>query len=343
MLLKCCTQYAGKFGKLSSGHRTAKGQFSFQSQRKAMPKSVQTTAQLHSFRMLTRSCSKSSKLGFNSMWTENFRMYKLDLEKVEEPEIKLSTSVGSWKSKRIPEKHLLLLHWVHQSLCVDHNKLWGILKEIGIPEKLTCLLRNLYAGQEAIVRTEHGTIDWFKIGKGVCQSCILSPCLFNLYAEYKMPGWMKHKLESILPGEISITSGMQMTPPLWQKAEEELKSLLKVKEESESESCVVMSDSLRPRELYSPWNFLGQNTGVGNLSLLQGIFPTPWLNPGLLHCSQILYQLSRKGHLRILEWVAYPFSSGSSWLRNPTRVSCIEVGFFTNWASREAWRVKKLA
>ena len=68
---------------------------------------------------------------------------------------------------------------------------------------------------------------------------------------------------------------MQMTPPLWQKAEEELKSLLKVKEESESESCVVMSNSLRPRELYSPWNFLGQNTGVGNLSLLQGIFPTP--------------------------------------------------------------------
>ena len=70
--------------------------------------------------------------------------------------------------------------------CVDHNKLWEILKEMGIPEHLTCLLRNLYAGQEAAVRTGHGTTDWFQIGKGVCQGCILSPCLFNLYAEYIM-------------------------------------------------------------------------------------------------------------------------------------------------------------
>ena len=70
--------------------------------------------------------------------------------------------------------------------CVDHNKLWKILKEMGIPDHLTCLLRNLYAGQEATVRTEHGTTDWFQIGKGVCQVCILTPCLFNLYAEYIM-------------------------------------------------------------------------------------------------------------------------------------------------------------
>ena len=70
--------------------------------------------------------------------------------------------------------------------CVDHNKLWKILKEIGIPDHLTCLLRNLYAGQEATVRTGHGTTDWFQIGKGVCQSCILSSCLFNLYAKYIM-------------------------------------------------------------------------------------------------------------------------------------------------------------
>ena len=96
---------------------------------------------------------------------------------------------------------------------VDHNKLWKILKEMGIPDHLTCLLRNLYAGQEATVRTGHGTTDWFQIGKGVRQGCILSPCLFNLYAEYIMEtlGWMKHKLESKLPGEISITSDMQMT------------------------------------------------------------------------------------------------------------------------------------
>jgi len=69
---------------------------------------------------------------------------------------------------------------------VDHNKLWKILKEMGIPDHLTCLLRNLYAGQEATVRNEHGTTDWFPVGKGVCQGCILSPCLFNLYAEYIM-------------------------------------------------------------------------------------------------------------------------------------------------------------
>ena len=96
----------------------------------------------------------------------------------------------------------------------DHNKLWKILKEMGIPDHLTCLLRNLYAGQEATVRTGHGTTGWFQIGKGVHQGCILSPCLFNLYAEYimEMLGWMKHKLESRLPGEIAITSDMQMIP-----------------------------------------------------------------------------------------------------------------------------------
>ena len=103
--------------------------------------------------------------------------------------------------------------------CVDHNKLWKILREMGIPDHLTCFLRNLYAGQEAAVRTGHGATDWFQIGKGVRQGCILSPCLINLYAEYIMRtlDWKKHKLESRLPGEISITSDMQMTPPLWQK------------------------------------------------------------------------------------------------------------------------------
>jgi len=89
---------------------------------------------------------------------------------------------------------------------VDHNKLWKILKEMGIPDHLKCLLRNLYAGQEATVRTGHGTTDWFQIGKGVRQGCTLSPCLFNLYASYKMPG----KLESRLLGEISIISDMQV-------------------------------------------------------------------------------------------------------------------------------------
>ena len=91
------------------------------------------------------------------------------------------------KSKRVPEKHLFLLFDYAKAVdCVDHNKLWKILKEMGIPNHLTCLLRNLYAGQEATVRTGHGTTDWFKIEKGVCRGCILSPCLFNLYAEYIM-------------------------------------------------------------------------------------------------------------------------------------------------------------
>ena len=99
----------------------------------------------------------------------------------------------------------------------------------------------------------------------------------------------------------------------------------------------VVSDCLQPHGLYSPWNSPGQNTGVGSLSLLQGIFPTQELNPGLSHCRQILYQLSHKGSPRILEWIAYPFSSGSSQPRNQTGVSCIAGGFFTNWALRE-WR-----
>ena len=103
--------------------------------------------------------------------------------------------------------------------CVDHNKLWEILQEMGIPDHPTCLLRNLYAGQEATVRTGHGTRDCLQIGKEVHQGCILSPCLFNLYAEYIMrnAGLEEAQLESRLPGEISITSDMQMTPPLWQK------------------------------------------------------------------------------------------------------------------------------
>ena len=103
--------------------------------------------------------------------------------------------------------------------CVDHNILWKILQEMGIPDHLTCLLRNLYAGQAATVRTGHGTTDWFQIGKAVCQGCILSPCLFNFYAVSIM---RNTGMEEAQPGikmlaEISITSYMEMTPPLWQK------------------------------------------------------------------------------------------------------------------------------
>ena len=104
----------------------------------------------------------------------------------------------------------------------------------------------------------------------------------------------------------------------------------------ESESCSGVSSSLWPHGLYSPWNSPGQNTGVSRLSLLQGIFPTHGSNPGLPHCRRILYQLGYKGSPRILEWVAYPFSRGSSWPRNRTVVSCIAGRFFTNWAIGEA-------
>ena len=112
----------------------------------------------------------------------------------------------------------LTLSVLRRTLTVWITTNWKILPEMGIPDHLTCLLRNLYAGQEATVRTRHGTTDWFQIGKGVRQGCILSPCLFNLYAEYLMRNaGLKHKLESRLPGEISVTSDMQMTPPLCQE------------------------------------------------------------------------------------------------------------------------------
>ena len=109
-------------------------------------------------------------------------MFKLVLEKAEEPEITLPTSVGSWKkeesSKKKRKKNLFFIDYAKAFDCMDHNKLWEILKEMGIPDYLTCLLRDLYAGQEATVRTGHGTTDWFQIGKGVRQGCIFSPYLF---------------------------------------------------------------------------------------------------------------------------------------------------------------------
>ena len=123
-------------------------------------------------------CSKFSKPGFSNTWTENLLIFKLVLEKAEEPEIKLPRSSGSWKKKEF-QKNIYFCFIDYKAFdCVDHNKLWKILKEMGIPDHLTCLLRNLYAGQEATVKTGHGT-DWFQIGKGVRQGCILSPCLFN--------------------------------------------------------------------------------------------------------------------------------------------------------------------
>ena len=115
-------------------------------------------------------------------------MFKLDLEKAEEPEIKLPASVGSSKKQESSRKNICFcfIDYAKAFDYVDHNKLWKILKEMGILDHLTCLLRNLYAGQEETVRTGHGTTDWSQIGKGVHQGSTLSCCLFNLYAEYIM-------------------------------------------------------------------------------------------------------------------------------------------------------------
>ena len=114
-------------------------------------------------------------------------MFKLDLEKGEEPEIKLPTSSQSSKKQESSRNiYFCFINYAKAFDFVDHNKLWKIPKEMGILDHLTCLLRKLYAGQEATVRTRHGTMDWFKNGKGIQQGCILSPCLFNLYAEYIM-------------------------------------------------------------------------------------------------------------------------------------------------------------
>ena len=148
-------------------------------------------------------------------------MFKLDLEKAEEPEIKLLTSVGSYKKQQNSRRtstsaSLTILKPLSMWTTTNCGKFF----EMGVPDHLTCLLRNLNdAGQEATVRTGHEETDWFQIEKGVHQGRILSPCLFKLYAEdiVQNANWMKHKLELRLSGEISITSDMQMTPPLWQK------------------------------------------------------------------------------------------------------------------------------
>ena len=139
-------------------------------------------------------------------------MFKLTLEKVEKPEIKLATYFGSSKKQESSKNiYFCFIDYVKAFDCVDHNKLWKILKDMGIRDQLTCLLRNLYASQETTVKTGHGTTDCFQIGKGVHQGYMLSPCLLNLYAEYIMrnTGLEEAQLDSKLPGELSLTLDMQ--------------------------------------------------------------------------------------------------------------------------------------
>ena len=165
-------------------------------------------------------------------------MFKLVLEKAEEPEIKLPTSTGSSKKQESSRKNIYFcfIDYAKAFDCVDHNKLWEILKEMERPDHLTCLLRNLYTGQEATVRTGHGATDWFQIGKGVRQGCVLSPCLFNLHAEYIMrnAGLEETKAGIKIAGRNINNLRYADDTTLMAESEEELKSLLmKVKEESE--------------------------------------------------------------------------------------------------------------
>ena len=145
-------------------------------------------------------------------------MFKLDLEKAEEPEINCHP-LDHWKKKIQKNVYFCFIDNTKAFDCAKHHKLWEILKEMGIPDHITCLLRNLFAHQEATVRTGHRTTDWIQIREGVWQGCILSPCLFKLCRVHhvKFQGWMKHMLESRLPEEISIISGRQMTLLLCRK------------------------------------------------------------------------------------------------------------------------------
>ena len=159
----------------------------------------------------------------------NCQVFKLVLEKAEEPEIKLTTSTGSSKKQELQKNiYFCFIDYTKAFDCVDQNNLWKILQETGIPDHLTCLLRNLYVGQTATVRTGQGTTNWFQTGKGGCPGCILSPCLFNLYAEHII--W-NARLDEAQAG-IKIARRNTNNPryandtTLMAESEEELKSLL---------------------------------------------------------------------------------------------------------------------
>ena len=177
-------------------------------------------------------------------------MFKLVLEKAEEPEIKLPTSVESLKKRESSRKTStsVFLSMPKPFYCLGHTKLWKILKEMGIPDHLTCLLRNLYAGQEATVRTGHITIDWFQIGKGVHQDCILSSCLFNLYAEYIMrnTGLDEAQAGIKIAGRNINNLRYADDTTLMIENKEELKSILmQLKEESEKVGLKLNIQKLR--------------------------------------------------------------------------------------------------
>ena len=199
-LWKCCTQYASKHGKLSSGHRTGKGQFSFQSQRKEMPKNAQTTAQLHSSHMLVKQCSKFSKPGFSNMWTVNFHMFKLVLEKAEEPEIKLPTSDGSSKKQESSRKTSIsdlltmpkpLTVWITTN-CGKFFKRWEY--QTTWPTSWEIYMQVKKQQLELDMEKQTGS----KLGKEYVKAvyCHRAYLTYMQSTSRETLGWMKHKLES---------------------------------------------------------------------------------------------------------------------------------------------------
>ena len=185
MLWKCYVQYASKSGKLSSAHRTGKGVF--------IPIPKKDNAKDCSNYCTITLISHASKVMIKILQARLQQYVNQEL-----PDVQTGIRKGRWTRNQIAsicwiiekarefQKSICFIDYAKAFDCVDHNKLWNILKETEIPDHLTCLLRNLYGDQEATDRTGNGTTDWFKIGKGIHQGCILSPCLFNFYAEYMM-------------------------------------------------------------------------------------------------------------------------------------------------------------
>ena len=212
-------------------------------------------------------------------------MFRLDLEKAEEPEIKLPTSVGLPRKQERYRKTststlLLLIDYAKAFDCMDHNKLWKILKEMGIPDHLTYLLRNLFAGQEATVRTRLETSDWFQIRKGVRQGCILSPCLFNSYTEYIMRNSGLDEAQAGIKIEGRNINNLRYADDttLMAESEEELKSLLmKVKEESEKAGLKlsIQKTKIMASSLITLWQIDGETIETVTAFIFLGSKITP--------------------------------------------------------------------
>ena len=263
VLLKCCVQCASKIGKLSSGHRTGKGQFN------SGPKEKQSQ---RVFKLPHHwNISHTSKVMLKFLQARLQQYVNQELLEVQ----------ARFRKGRGTRGQIASIHWIIENarkfrktsisaslttpkpLTVWITTNCGKFLELGIPDHLTCLLRNLYAGQEARVRTGHGTKDWFPIAKGVCQVCMLSPCLFNLYAEYIM---QNARLDEALAG-IKIARGnsnnLRYTDDtiLMVESEEELKSLLmKVKEESEKVGLNLKNQKMKimASGLITSWKIDGE-------------------------------------------------------------------------------------